>query len=71
MNKQTAMDLGFTQLIRIETREQGIECLARPDADLGGTFRAFDVDENEWIDVNSWLGASLEVWKDGQWEELA
>lgn len=76
MNKQkvdkqkTAMDLGFTQLVLIETYEQTLECWTLPDADLDGTFKAFDVDENEWLNVNGWVAESVSVWNGSQWEEV-
>lgn len=45
----------YTKLVSI-TGGLAMECVAlvNPNDDLDGTFRAFDIDANEWFRVNGW-----------------
>ena len=46
---------GYTREITAESTEYTLMLLVQPEADLDGTFRAFDCDECEWLKVNGWL----------------
>lgn len=50
-----AMAKGYTRAIWAESPEYMLSLMAKPEADLDGTFRAFDLDELEWLSVNGWL----------------
>lgn len=52
--RQAAMAKGYTQEVWAEGGDYSLPLLIKPDADLDGTFRAFDLDECEWINVNGW-----------------
>lgn len=45
---------GYTVRRLLECDYCEFEALVRPDADLDGTFRAFDCDNAEWLSVNGW-----------------
>lgn len=45
----------FTKLMSITFATGEIIALVNPDDDLDGEFKAFDIDENEWIRVKGWL----------------
>ena len=53
--ERAAMLSGYTKLILANAAEYNLTLLVRPSADLDGSFRAFCVDENEYITVNGWL----------------
>lgn len=55
-----AIDKGYTREIWAEGDEHTLNLLIKPDADLDGRFRAFCLDETEWLMVNGWL-FSIEV----------
>ena len=56
----------YTRLVSI-TGGCEMECIAlvNPNDDLDGTFRAFDIDCNEWIKVYGWTCA-IEDYQDGE-----
>lgn len=51
---QAALDAGFTREIFATSSEYDLYLLIKPDADLDGTFRAWDSDCFEWLKVNGW-----------------
>ena len=51
---QAAMAKGYTREIWAEGGEHALNLLIRPEAYTDGTFRAFDLDECEWLKVNGW-----------------
>lgn len=52
---QRAINRGYTRSIMGDCDECTLCLLVKPEADLDGRFRAWDLDENEWIFVNGWL----------------
>lgn len=52
---QPALDAGFTRELFASSSDYDFFLLAKPDAELDGTFRAFDTDAGEWIKINGWL----------------
>lgn len=50
-----AMAKGYTRHVWAEGGDYLLNLLVKPDADLDGTFRAYDQDECEWLKVNGWL----------------
>lgn len=54
-NDQSARDAGFTRPIFASSSAYDLDLLVEPGADFDGTFRAWDVDCQEWLDVNGWL----------------
>lgn len=54
-NDNTAVRLGFTRHVYCDGGLVSFAALVKPDADLDGTFRAFDTDNQEWLNVNGWL----------------
>lgn len=52
-----AMAKGYTREVWAESDEYTLNLLVKPDADLDGAFRAFDIDESEFLKVNGWLFA--------------
>lgn len=52
---RAAQAKGYTRHVWAEGGEFTLDLLVKPDADLDGTFRAYDLDEEEWIKVNGWL----------------
>jgi len=45
----------LSYLVTADSDEYTLELWVKPDADLDGTFRAWDEDESEWLKVNGWL----------------
>ncbi|MES2903310.1 MAG: hypothetical protein V4696_03915 [Pseudomonadota bacterium] len=50
-----ALEAGLTREVGAEGGCYSLLLLVSPDADLDSTFRAFDVDQGEFINVNGWL----------------
>ena len=46
---------GFTEELWTRSSEVDLYLLVRPSTDLDGTFKAWDMDEQEYIHVNGWL----------------
>lgn len=46
---------GYTRAVVADCDLHTLELLIKPDADLDGTFRAWDRDQQEWLRVNGWL----------------
>jgi len=46
---------GYTKRLMATGGPYDLELRAMPDADLDGTFRAWDCAAEEWLDVNGWL----------------
>lgn len=46
---------GFTRRVYIDGGMEGFEGLIKPDTDLDGQFKAWDLDEGEWLTVSGWL----------------
>ncbi len=42
---------GFTRRVYIDAGMEGFEALVKPDADLDGKFKAWDLDNGEWLAV--------------------
>lgn len=51
---------GFTRAVYLEGDYGGFAALIEPDADLDDRFRAFDTDNQEWVDVSGWLLSDVE-----------
>lgn len=45
---------GYTKAVYIEGGCNGFAALIKPDTDLDDRFRAFDTDNQEWLNVNGW-----------------
>lgn len=52
---RAAQAKGFTRQVQAEGGEYSLSLLIKPDADIDDRFRAFDIDECEWLNVNGWL----------------
>ena len=61
MTDNVAILAGFTREITAEFPCVSLCLLIEPDTDLDGTFRAWDMDEQEFISVNGWLADVEEV----------
>lgn len=46
---------GFTRRIELDGGPYTLDLLVHPQADLDGTFEAYDLDEGDFITVNGWL----------------
>lgn len=46
---------GFTRELLAEGGDYSLHLLVTPEADLDGSFKAFDCDECEMLRVNGWL----------------
>ncbi|WP_375188451.1 hypothetical protein [Sphingobium yanoikuyae] len=46
---------GYTRHVIADCTQYTMELLIRPDADLDGTVRAFDLDANSYLTLNGWL----------------
>lgn len=54
-SQRAAIDQGFTREIFAISDQYDLSLLIAHDADLDGTFRAWDIDNGEWLNVNGWL----------------
>lgn len=55
MTDNVAVLQGFTQEVVAESDQHTLFLLVRPGTDYDSTFRAWDTDEQEFIQVNGWL----------------
>jgi hypothetical protein len=55
MTDNVAILDGYTKEIHMAGGEYDLSLLIKPDADLDGSFKAWDMDEQEYIKVNGWL----------------
>ncbi len=55
MTDNIAVLQGFTKEVVIENESLTLFLLVRPETDLGGQFKAWDTDNQEFIRVNGWL----------------
>lgn len=55
MSDNTAILSGYTREVLAEGGAYSLHLFIRPDADLDGTFEAYNADECEFIRVNGWL----------------
>lgn len=55
MNNDTARSAGFTKHVIADCPEYTLNLLISPDTYYDNRFRAWDLDEQEWIAVNGWL----------------
>ncbi len=46
---------GLTRRIEVEGGDYVLDLMVSPTADLDGTFRAYDLDEGDFITVHGWL----------------
>jgi hypothetical protein len=52
MTDNVAVLAGFTREIMIETRDQTIFALVRPDTKFAGRYRAFDTDAQDYVTID-------------------
>ena len=50
-----ALCAGYTRPVIADCSMHTLELLVAPDADLDGTFSAYNRDESEMLSVNGWL----------------
>jgi len=55
MTDNIAVLEGFTTEVYGEYAAQALHLLVKPETDLSGTFKAWDMDCQEFIRVNGWL----------------
>lgn len=55
MTDNVAVLQGFTKEVTADSSEYTLFLLVKPDADFDGRFKAWDIDEQEFIAVNGWL----------------
>lgn len=55
MSDNVAVLEGYTKELMAECDECALPILVKPDADLDGTFKAWDMDNQEFIRINGWL----------------
>lgn len=67
MTDNVAKLAGFTKEVFAESDEYDLYLLVKPDADLNGTFKAWDTDEQAFVSVNGWLFSisDMTTWKRG------
>lgn len=58
---ETAIAKGFTRPVYIDFGSMDVEALIRPETDLDGRFKAFDIANNEWLNINGWLATVEDV----------
>jgi hypothetical protein len=54
-SEAAAIAAGFTKPVIADSSMHTLELLIKPDADLDGTFAAYDRGESEMLSVNGWL----------------
>lgn len=55
MSDNTAILAGYTrELIGDSGMDYTLHLFVKPDADLDGSFKAYDADECEWLMVSGW-----------------
>lgn len=55
MGDNGAILAGYSREVVAENDHCTLYLLVQPDADFDGTFKAWDMDEQEFIHVNGWL----------------
>ena len=55
MTDNVAVLDGYTREVNADCIEHNLDLLIKPDTDLDGTFRAWDMHGQEFIRVNGWL----------------
>lgn len=55
MTDNVAVLDGFTKEVLAECTMHSLNLLIRPDTDLDSRFKAWDMDEQEFIRINGWL----------------
>jgi hypothetical protein len=55
MTDNVAMLEGFTTEVLAESGCLSLNLLVKPETDLDGCFKAWDMDEQEFIRINGWL----------------
>lgn len=55
MSDNTALRAGYSRAVTAEGGGYTLFLWIKPDADLDGTFKAYDSDECDWLRVNGWL----------------
>ena len=55
MSDNVAVLEGYTREVVATTADHDLFLLVKPDADLDGIFRAWDMDNQEWLLVNGWM----------------
>jgi hypothetical protein len=60
MTTQAAMIKGYTREIKLTDSVYNLHLLVKEDTDIEGTFKAWCLDENEWLSVNGWT-----LWLEG------
>lgn len=55
MSDNVAVLEGYTEEYFASGGEYNLYLLCKPDTDFGSRFRAWDTDNQEWINVNGWL----------------
>jgi len=48
---------GYTKEIHMSFGEYDLSLLVKPDEDLDGSFKAWDMAEQEYLTVNGWMGS--------------
>lgn len=59
-----ARELGYTTFIHAMSGAYDLQLLVKPSADLDSTFKAFCLDEHEFLSVNGWLFSCAEITQD-------
>jgi hypothetical protein len=55
MTDNVAVLAGYTQEVLAENTKYTLNLLTKPGTDFGERFKAWDIDEQEWVTVNGWL----------------
>jgi hypothetical protein len=63
MTLQEAIAAGYTKRITAENAAYVLDLMVWPDADLDGSFRAYDLDEGQLVRVSGWC-FDVDVWPD-------
>jgi hypothetical protein len=58
---QRAMARGYTEEVYISSDMCDLHLLIKPDTDTDGRFRAFCLEECEWLRVDGWLFLNSEM----------
>lgn len=61
MTDNVAVLEGYTQEIEIEIGGITLNLLIKPETDIDGRFRAWDMDCQEFLNINGWLIEHSEV----------
>jgi len=60
MSDNTAVLAGYTRELIVQGCYQDLHIFVKPNADLDGTFKAYDADECDWITINGWMISDIE-----------